>query len=203
MRSTAILGRLVRRAAIRQSSSLVGGKATVSRFLTTSLSSPLHVVGSIHGPQWNVRTFASYPEIVDDSLDTARTNPLRFEDLDLHPKSLKALRRHGLHKLTEIQEKTFDVVVSGQDVVGRARTGTGKTLSFLLPALERIVSQPSAQLDGIQMLILSPTRELAAQIAKEAERLVAQHDTNITSQVIYGGSSRRVRPATEEEPKRR
>jgi ATP-dependent RNA helicase MSS116 len=119
----------------------------------------------------------------------------RFDELEIHPKSLKVLHRHGLYRLTEIQEKTFDVIVSGKDVVGRARTGTGKTLSFLLPALERIVRSRNDDYDtgggGIQLLILSPTRELAAQIAKEAERLVAQHDSSITSQVVYGGSSKR------------
>jgi ATP-dependent RNA helicase MSS116 len=113
----------------------------------------------------------------------------RFEDLDLHPKSLKALRRQGLHKQTEIQEKTFQVILSGKDVVGRARTGTGKTLGFLLPALERIVRQKNPK-PGIQILVLSPTRELAAQIHNEAERLTMQHQNSITSQVVYGGSSK-------------
>lgn len=118
----------------------------------------------------------------------------RFEELDLHAKSLKALRRQGLHNLTEIQEKTFDIIVSGKDVVGRARTGTGKTMSFLLPSLERVLKrqeQQSSLPPGIPILILSPTRELAAQISQEAERLVAQHGPEITSQVIFGGSSRR------------
>jgi ATP-dependent RNA helicase MSS116 len=117
----------------------------------------------------------------------------QFEELDLHSKSLKALKRQGLHQLTEIQEKTFDVIVSGQDVVGRARTGTGKTLSFLLPALERVVRKHDKETlpPGISILVLSPTRELAAQIAKEAERLVAEHGQEISSQVIYGGFSRR------------
>jgi ATP-dependent RNA helicase MSS116 len=126
--------------------------------------------------------------------DEESSNPLRrFEDLDLHPKSLKALRRQGLHNLTEIQEKTFDVIVSGKDVVGRARTGTGKTLSFLLPALERVVrkQEQNSLPPGIPILILSPTRELAAQISKEADLLVAQHGPEISSQVVFGGSSRR------------
>ncbi|KAL3944352.1 MAG: hypothetical protein SGBAC_001556 [Bacillariaceae sp.] len=104
---------------------------------------------------------------------------------------MKALRRQGLHKTTEIQEKSFDVIMSGKDVVGRARTGTGKTLSFLLPSLERIVRQQEKRpIPGIQMLVLSPTRELAAQIAKQAERLVQYHDSGITSQVMYGGASK-------------
>ena len=136
-------------------------------------------------------------ESFNDATDSAAATPSpswrRFEDLHLHPKSLKALRRQGLHNLTEIQEKTFDLILSGKDVVGRARTGTGKTLSFLLPAVERVIQKQAtgAMPAGIPILILSPTRELAAQISKEAEWLVAQHGPELTSQVVYGGSSRR------------
>lgn len=104
------------------------------------------------------RTFSS-------SLETSlsRDNvPLCFEDLDIHPKSLKALQRHGFQTMTEIQEKTFSAASNGQDVLGRARTGTGKTLSFLLPGLERTLRNPIP--GQVNMLILSPTRELAAQI---------------------------------------
>ncbi len=132
-------------------------------------------------------------DIIGDPLTQEPSFPLRrFEELKLHPKSLKALRRQGLHKLTEIQEKSFDIILSGKDVVGRARTGTGKTLSFLLPSLERVLQklEKSNLQPGISILILSPTRELAAQISKEADRLVAQHGSEITSQVVYGGSSR-------------
>jgi ATP-dependent RNA helicase MSS116 len=132
------------------------------------------------------RHFSASLQPVEQELQEAR---IRFDELDLHPKSLKALRRQGLHKQTEIQEKSFDTILSGQDVVGRARTGTGKTLAFLLPSLEKIIRQKNPK-PGVQMLVLSPTRELALQIAKEAERLVEQHDSSITSMVIYGGSSK-------------
>ena len=114
---------------------------------------------------------------------------LRFEDLEnLHPKSLKALRRRNIHEMTEIQEKTYEIATTGRDIVGRARTGTGKTLSFLLPGLERILQDPRP--DQVNMLVLSPTRELASQIADQAQMLVAGHGNSITSQVVYGGSSK-------------
>jgi ATP-dependent RNA helicase MSS116 len=154
------------------------------RFFSTSpvenLIEDENYIGSVEGEDEN------------DAIVSGQEPPTlrRFEDLDLHPKSLKALRHNGLHNLTEIQEKTFDVILTGKDVVGRARTGTGKTLGFLLPALERIVRQ-DPPLPGIQLLILSPTRELAAQIAQEAERLVASHDNSITSQVVFGGAPKR------------
>ena len=117
---------------------------------------------------------------------------IQFQDLDLHPDSLRAVTKQGLMTMTEIQEKTFEPIVQGKDVLGRARTGTGKTLSFLLPGLERIVRNQPVMTGQIQMLILSPTRELAAQIASHAKWLVAAHSSSnkITSHVVYGGSSK-------------
>ena len=124
-----------------------------SNALTTTASSSIS--SRPHAPLVPiVRSFSASPELIEDGENdvpfdsfeskaepVSASKPSRFEDLDLNPKTLKALRRQGLHKTTEIQEKSFDVVVSGKDVVGRARTGTGKTLSFLLPSLERIVRQ--------------------------------------------------------------
>ena len=156
-----------------------------TRSLTTNISS-----WNCHTKNSNLRFLSSSNERREQR---KHQSPLRFEDLGLHPKSLKALRRHGLHKLTEIQHKSFDTIVSGKDVVGRARTGTGKTLAFLLPSLERLLVEIERDKGspGIQMLVLSPTRELAAQIAKEADRLVATHESTITSQVVYGGASKK------------
>jgi ATP-dependent RNA helicase MSS116, mitochondrial len=107
-------------------------------------------------------------------------------------------------QMTEIQAKTFDAAVAGRDVLARSRTGTGKTIAFLLPALERIIqfnNQNSIQQGGgIQMLILCPTRELALQIAEQTRQLTSSFSTSssrtadskmaITQQVMFGGSSR-------------
>lgn len=109
--------------------------------------------------------------------------PTSFADLRLHPSLQDALREANLFTLTEVQARTFDVAVSGQhDVIARARTGTGKTLAFLLPSLQQLLHQSNTNLQRttennsnknqkIQMLIISPTRELAHQIATEARRL--------------------------------
>lgn len=89
--------------------------------------------GTSKYPFLTCRNFSASPQLVkeDDLTEFIQENndrtSSRFEELGLHPKSLKALRRQGLHKQTEIQEKTFDVILSGKDVLGRARTGTGKT----------------------------------------------------------------------------
>ncbi|KAL3805729.1 hypothetical protein ACHAW5_010932 [Stephanodiscus triporus] len=95
----------------------------------------------------------------------------------------------GLSRMTEIQAKTFDAAFSGRDVLGRARTGTGKTVAFLLPAIERVLRTSSGHVDGsdVGVLVISPTRELATQIGAEAGRLLTFHK-GTTVQVVYGGT---------------
>ena len=131
------------------------------------------------------------------STDIAKSKPHRFEHLDLDPLTLKALRRQGIHKTTEVQQKTYAAIRSGNNVVARSRTGTGKTLAFLVPSIERYLAQDNLESAafGIPILVLAPTRELAAQIGKEAEKLLSVHRKhgrhNLSSQVIYGGSSKK------------
>jgi len=94
----------------------------------------------------------------------------------------------GLQTMTEVQAKTFAAALDGKDVLARARTGTGKTLAFLVPTAERILSNPS-YLPGrtIGCLVVAPTRELAIQIGEEAEKLLSHH-SDLTVQVMYGGT---------------
>lgn len=111
--------------------------------------------------------------------------PRRFQELtDLHP----SLKKNIVHdEMTEIQAKTYDAASQGFDVLGRARTGTGKTVGFLLPALQRLLAE-SSKIQSIRMLVLSPTRELAAQIDNQVSEL--SKNTGITRQVVFGGSSK-------------
>jgi ATP-dependent RNA helicase MSS116 len=106
----------------------------------------------------------------------------------------------GLHRLTDVQEQTMEPILQGDSVVARSRTGTGKTLAFLIPSLERVIPQDAAQdMPGsrhhqIRILILAPTRELALQIHDQVERLLLFHqrspDNVLSSQVVYGGTSK-------------
>jgi len=113
---------------------------------------------------------------------------------DIHPASKRALTEvFKITSMTEIQSKTFEAASSGRDVLGRARTGTGKTLAFLLPAVERILKLPEfLSGDGVGVLVISPTRELASQIADQAEKLLTFHSKNLSGegsvQVVYGGT---------------
>lgn len=122
------------------------------------------------------------------------TTPSRFKDLALHPRTLEAIQRQGIHDLTEIQGKSYDLIRSGNNIIARSRTGSGKTIAFLLPCIERIVQSEFKHTTGIPILVLAPTRELAAQISKEANKLLAVHNEagkrKLCSQAIYGGSSK-------------
>ena len=132
--------------------------------------------------------------------------PLFSSISELHPSSLHAIeQKMKLKSMTEIQHKTFVAAATGQDILGRARTGTGKTLAFLLPAIENALRLgrtpgPATKINGgISILVLSPTRELAMQIHNQAQVLTSSHanssgsssrSSRMSSQVMFGGSSR-------------
>lgn len=133
-------------------------------------------------------TFVSSGKSVDE--DASLLSNIEFATRsDLHPDTKRALIEMGLSRMTEIQSKTFDAAFSGSDVLGRARTGTGKTIAFLLPAIERVLRSKSGHVDGsdVGVLVISPTRELATQIGVEATRLLTYHK-GTTVQVVFGGT---------------
>jgi ATP-dependent RNA helicase MSS116 len=113
----------------------------------------------------------------------------RFSDLEnLHPTTANLLASEGFETMTEIQARTWEVALSGKDVIGRARTGTGKTLAFLLPSLERVLQSKTE--GELSILCISPTRELASQIGEQARMLTKAHQ-NASSAVVFGGVSKR------------
>jgi len=122
--------------------------------------------------------------------DATLLSTMKFSDApDLHPKSKKAIKEVlKLTHMTEIQSKTYGIAVQGTDVLGRARTGTGKTMAFLMPALECLLKSKQYQPGkNVGVLIISPTRELASQIGDQAEKLITFHK-NLSCQVMYGGT---------------
>jgi hypothetical protein len=129
-------------------------------------------------------------EATDTDAATVEDAFPNFADLaTLHPRTAETLTSKGLKTMTEIQARTWEAALSGKDVIGRARTGTGKTMAFLLPSLERVLQNPSSE-GKLSVLIISPTRELANQIGEQA-RFLAQAHGGVTSQVVYGGVSKR------------
>jgi ATP-dependent RNA helicase DeaD len=96
---------------------------------------------------------------------------------------MKSLERAGYQTPTQIQAGLIPLALQGIDVVGQARTGTGKTASFAIPILERL--KPRSETSGPQALILTPTRELAVQVRDEVAKLA--YGTNFQAVAVYGG----------------
>ena len=106
---------------------------------------------------------------------------MTFQDLNISEPLCELLRQHGIEEPTSVQEQAIPAVRSGKDLMVQSRTGTGKTLAFLLPVMEKIKrGVPTAQ-----ALIVVPTRELAVQISKVAS--IVGQTADVTSLVIYGG----------------
>jgi ATP-dependent RNA helicase DeaD len=106
--------------------------------------------------------------------------PQSFAELGLDVRLLKAMHKMGFSKPTEIQQAMIPVALAGRDILGQARTGTGKTAAFGLPILQRLDDTPE-----LQALCLCPTRELAVQVAAEIRRLA--EFTKFKCIPVYGG----------------
>ena len=109
-----------------------------------------------------------------------------FTDLGLAEPLIRALETKGYTEPTPIQRQAIPALLQGRDILGIAQTGTGKTAAFSLPSLHRLAAEPKARMNAsCRMLVMSPTRELAAQIA-ENMRGYAKY-LNLSVQCIFGG----------------
>jgi len=113
---------------------------------------------------------------------------LKFTDFDLHPSILEGLEATRFTDATPIQEKCIPEILAGKDLLGTAQTGTGKTGAFVIPLLDKLVrsKEDGTHNGGTQILILSPTRELASQIDEQIFAL--GYHTGVTSAIVIGGS---------------
>jgi ATP-dependent RNA helicase RhlE len=120
---------------------------------------------------------------------TATPSTATFDQFGLHADILKAVAEQGYTTPTPIQAQAIPVVLAGRDVMGAAQTGTGKTASFSLPIIQRLLPQANTSASParhpVRALILTPTRELADQVAANVEAY-AQH-TSLRSAVVFGG----------------
>jgi ATP-dependent RNA helicase RhlE len=110
---------------------------------------------------------------------------MSFEALGLSPKILQALQEKGYTEASPIQSQAIPAVLSGQDVMAAAQTGTGKTAGFTLPILQRLIDGPKVKSNHIRALVLTPTRELAQQVADNVATYSQYLPLN--SSVVYGG----------------
>ena len=113
----------------------------------------------------------------------------KFTDFALPEPLQKAISELGFVYCTPIQAKSLPVILNNHNIIGQADTGTGKTATFLIATINRLLKQSSENQTKMPLraLILAPTRELAIQINEEAKTLIK--DTNLTSAVIYGGAN--------------
>ena len=114
---------------------------------------------------------------------------MTFEELNLAPAILKAVLEHGYDTPTPIQAQAIPAVLAGSDLLGGAQTGTGKTAAFVLPMLQRLTHEPRLAnrrgVNAVRCLIMTPTRELAAQV-EESVRVYGKY-LDLTSMVMFGG----------------
>ncbi len=109
---------------------------------------------------------------------------MRFTEFDFHPNLLEGIEASNYENATPVQEQVIPSILAGKDIIASAQTGTGKTAAFLLPVMNRILSN---HVDGqVGALIVVPTRELAIQIAQHIEGL--SYFTHLSSIAIYGGN---------------
>ncbi|XP_021141956.2 probable ATP-dependent RNA helicase DDX10 isoform X2 [Columba livia] len=109
----------------------------------------------------------------------------RFSDFPLSKKTLKGLQEAQYRVVTEIQRQTIGLALQGKDILGAAKTGSGKTLAFIVPALELLYRQQWTSADGLGVLIISPTRELAYQTFKVLRKVGKNHE--FSAGLVIGG----------------
>ena len=113
---------------------------------------------------------------------TTQEPTITFDSLNLKPEILKSIKFAGFTVPSPIQAQAIPIILEGRDMVGQAHTGTGKTAAFSLPTLSKM------KLNGkVEMLVITPTRELATQVSDEIFRY--GHNLNVKTVTVYGGSS--------------
>jgi superfamily II DNA/RNA helicase len=109
---------------------------------------------------------------------------MTFIDLGIEPDIAAALESKGITAPFPIQEQTIPLALGGQDIIGQAKTGTGKTFGFGLPLVQRLGLDPEK---GVKALIVVPTRELCVQVTEDLELATSNRSTTVAS--IYGGKA--------------
>ena len=120
-----------------------------------------------------------------DALAPVKPDSPTFAELGARPETVEALAASGIHRSFAIQEYALPIAIRGADLIGQAPTGTGKTLGFGVPLLERLKS-PAEGTDGrAQALVVVPTRELCIQVARDLKMAGLTRDVRVLA--IYGG----------------
>src|SRR5690606_1945301 len=111
---------------------------------------------------------------------------MSFDTLGLAPALLSAVRKAGFTEPTAVQSAAIPKALAGRDLMVSSQTGSGKTAAFMLPALNRIAQMPANKGTGVQVLVLTPTRELAQQV-NDATCLYGAHLKDLRTTTVVGG----------------
>lgn len=185
------------RALSAPSSNLFANRAL--RFNRIVRQSQPSIVRSLHQSPL-LRNEAAAAAAPEESAPITKFQELQDRNI-IHPNIIRNLTNMGLETMTDVQSQTINTAISGTDIIAQAKTGTGKTMAFLLPVLQNIINVdpelakgfrgrrgPRSTADDIRALIVSPTRELAEQIAAEAKKLVS--GTGVIVQTAVGGTQK-------------
>ena len=126
-------------------------------------------------------------EIKENNKNDEYFSNVKFSEMNLNKIILERLNLQGYEIATEIQEKSIPIALKGEDIIGSAKTGSGKSLAFLIPTVEFILNHPKNE--GIQALVITPTRELALQLYDLAKSLM--NDNGTTCVLVIGGGNRK------------
>ena len=126
-------------------------------------------------------------EIKENSKNDEYFSNIKFSEMNLNKILLERLNLQGYEIATEIQAKSIPIALKGEDIIGSAKTGSGKSLAFLIPTVEYILNHPKNE--GIQALVITPTRELALQLYDLAKILMNDNGTSCI--LVIGGGNRK------------
>ena len=111
----------------------------------------------------------------------------KFSDFSINSSILSNLERLGYEKATQVQSESIPIALNGEDIIGSAKTGSGKSLAFLIPAIQKVYEEPKKK--EIEILIITPTRELALQLYDLAKDLLTGNSEIIA--LLIGGENRK------------
>ena len=110
---------------------------------------------------------------------------MNFDELGINAPLVEALKKQNIDSPTVIQEKLIPVMLEGRDIAAKSQTGSGKTLSYLVPLFMKV----DTSLRSTQAIVLTPTHELAVQVQRQAKLLSESSKTGVRSALIIGGAN--------------
>lgn len=149
-------------------------------------AAPTAPAPTVEGEDWKTQVKAPPKDTRKKTEDVQSRRNVNFEDYFLKRELLMGIFEKGFEKPSPIQEESIPVALSGRDILARAKNGTGKTASFVIPTLEKV----KPELNDIQALLLTPTRELALQTAQVTKEL-GKHIRGLEVMVTTGGTTLR------------